>query len=61
MAEKKDDTNKAFVAGVLVGSVLGLFSFIAIFGNEALKEHDFLAGAWTLGCMIAVGLIVKHA
>lgn len=57
-----DDKNgRVLFVGILVGSLLGLFSFLALFGREAAAEHDFLAGLWMLGCMVAVGLIVKHS
>jgi len=55
----QNNAGKALVMGVVVGSMLGFFSFIALFGVEAVRRNDFFAGIWTIGCMVVVGLIAK--
>ncbi|MBT6219268.1 MAG: hypothetical protein HOI45_06040 [Rhodospirillaceae bacterium] len=45
---------RAILFGALPGCLLGIFSFVAIFGSDEIKS--FWAGLWILGCMVGVGL-----
>jgi hypothetical protein len=49
----------AFLVAVLVGSPLGLFLSISLFGSGGgLRDNDFLSGMIMLGCMLATGWLV---
>jgi hypothetical protein len=61
MSDDKDHSKLPLFLGILVGSPLGLFSFLAVFGADVLRRNDFLAGMWCLACMILVGLLVKSS
>jgi hypothetical protein len=44
---------KAVLIGALPGCLLGIFSFVALFGSGELGT--FWGGLWVLGCMVGVG------
>ena len=56
-----DKNQRAMGLGILLGSCLGFFSFGAIFGFGAMRDNEFLAALWMVGCMVGVGWIVRKS